>query len=210
MTIKERKEREREEMRELILNAASEIITTEGLDKLSVRKIATRIEYSPAIIYHYFADKEDILNNLLKRGYQKILNALSSVQVSDDKPEIRLKELTRNYINAALQMPDEFMSVQMSTSPAMLEYTSSLFKGASLKKPALGILARCLKDIFKNKDTNDSNIELTAQIIAVSTLGLIMKLILEKIDDKQREKLIDHYLKCIVDGMVLGSPLENL
>ncbi len=58
MSIKERKERERDERRELILNAANEIIKTEGIDNLSIRKIANKIEYSPTIIYYYFNSKE--------------------------------------------------------------------------------------------------------------------------------------------------------
>lgn len=209
MTIEDRREREKEEMKELILAAASEIITEQGLDKLSVRKIAAKIEYSPAIIYHYFKDKNDIVDNVMKRGYQKIINALSSVKVQTDEPVERLRELTRSYINAALQMPDEYKSVQMNTSPVMLHYTSSLFEGASQKKPALRVLYECLKDMNKDREIDDSNIELTAQIIAVSTFGLIMKLIIEKdIGESQRQKLIDHYINIMVERMAMGGELK--
>jgi AcrR family transcriptional regulator len=128
MTIEERKEREKEEMRGLILDTASEIIAAEGFDKLSIRKIASRIEYSPAIIYHYFQDKDEIVNHVMKKGYQKIINALSSIQVSADQPEKRLKELTRSYIAVAMQMPDEFQAVQLNKSPAILEYTPPFSK----------------------------------------------------------------------------------
>jgi AcrR family transcriptional regulator len=205
MGIKERKERERDEHRELILTAASEIITDEGFENLSIRKIAKKIEYSPAIIYHYFHDKDDIINHIMKKGYQKIVSALSSVPASVDIPLQRLKELTQKYIDAALQMPDEYMAVLLNKSPDILKYTSSLFKGASGQKPALGILTQCLKDIYKDKDTDDSLIELTAQIISTATFGLIIRLIIEKeIGEEQREKLIEHYIEVMVDGMVLG------
>jgi AcrR family transcriptional regulator len=72
MTIEERREREKEEMRELILSAADEIVASEGFDKLSVRKIANKIEDSASIIYHYFTDKDEILHNLMQRGYKKM------------------------------------------------------------------------------------------------------------------------------------------
>jgi AcrR family transcriptional regulator len=75
MTLKERKERDRDERRELILNAANEIIKEEGIDHLSVRKIANKIEYSPSIIYHYFKDKDDIISHLMKKSYKKITDA---------------------------------------------------------------------------------------------------------------------------------------
>lgn len=209
MGPKERKEREREERRELILSTASDIIAVEGIDSLSVRKIANKIEYSPSIIYHYFKDKDDILNHLMKRGYQKIMNALASAQDESDEPEQKFEKLMRSYINAALQMPDEYMTVQLNTSPAVLEHTSSLFKGASGRKPALGILFQCLKEIYKDKNLNDDLIELTAQVIVVNSFGLIIRLIVEKdlISEEQRTNLIEHFIKVTLDGMVLRKSL---
>ena len=209
MTINERKEREREEMRELILNAANGIIKTEGINGLSIRKIAKIIDYSPAIIYHYFSDKDAIINHIMKEGYGKIIHALTSVKIPRDEPEKRLKELTRSYINAALEMSEEYKFVQLNSSPEILKYTASLFKGASSEKPALAILFQCLKDIFKNKNMDDSAIELIAQIISTATFGLIVKLIIENVDDFQKTILIEQHMKCIIDGMVLGKTLNN-
>ena len=78
MTIERRKNREREEKCALIINAAEEIIASGGLEKLSIRKIAVKIDYSPAIIYHYFRDKEDILEQIMQKNYQLIVSAISS------------------------------------------------------------------------------------------------------------------------------------
>lgn len=206
MGIKERKAREKDRRRELILTAANEIMREEGIENLSVRKIANKIEYSPAIIYHYFQDKDDILNHLLKKGYQQILDALSSAQAPAADPGEKLTKLLRNYIDVALQMPAEYKTIQLNTSPGVVEFTSSLFKGASGKKPALKILFQCLKDIYSDKNIDDNRIELTAQVIVAATFGLIIRLIIEKdlISDEQKAQLIDHHIKCIVDGMVLG------
>mgnify|MGYP005839724531 CR=1 FL=1 len=210
MTIRERKEREKEEMRGFILDAANEIITAEGIDNLSVRKIANKIEYSPSIIYHYFKDKDDIVANIMRNGYQKILSALSSVRISPDNPERALREMTRSYIEVSLKMHEEYMNVQLNSSPEILPYTASLFQGAAEKKPALKMLAQCLRDIYKDRAVSESFIELTAQVVAASSFGLIMKLIIEKdiLPEEQKERLIEHYLKCIIDGMILGKPLQ--
>lgn len=206
MTIEKRRQREIEEMRELILSAASSIISDEGIDKLSIRKIAKKIEYSPSIIYHYFNDKEEILNNIMQRGYKKIVSAVSSVELKNSSPEERLVKMTKNYIMTALKMPDKFMAAQLSKSEEALKHTSSLFKGAAKEKPALSSLFQCLKDIYKNKEIDDDTIELTAQVIAVSTLGLIMKIIVEKdIGEEQRKRLIDYYSEDIVLRIVNGS-----
>ena len=210
MTIEKRREREIEEMRELILSAASDIIAEEGFAKLSIRKIANKIEYSPSIIYHYFNDKEEILSNIMQRGYKKIVSAVSSVKMENKTPEERLIQMTKNYIQAALNMPDEFMAAQLNKSNEALKHTSSLFKGASKAKPALSELYQCLQEIYKNNDVDvdENTIELTTQMIVVSAIGFIFKLIIEKnIGDEQREKLINFYSNEIVLRIANGNTL---
>lgn len=197
--MESRREREIEEMKELILKTASDIVTEEGYEKLSIRKIANRIEYAPSIIYHYFKDKNEILNIIMERGYKKITTAVDLHVIKNRSPEEKLILMTKNYIKAALDMPDQFIAVQLSPSKEIQKHTSSLFKGASKEKPALASLYQCLKEIYKEEETREEKIELTAQIIAVSTLGLIIKLIVEKdIGEEQKEKLINFYSKDII------------
>lgn len=205
MGIKERKEREREEMRDLILQAGKEIIRTEGLANLSIRKIATKIDYSPAIIYHYFHDKDDLINHLMKKSYQKIMGSLASSLVSTSEPTQKMQDMARNYIDMALQMPDEYMSIMLSQSPRILEHTSVLMEGASSKRPAIGLLGQCLKETQLYLE--DDLIDLTAQAIWTATFGLIIRLIIEKdlISDEQKEKLIEHHLRSITKGMIMGN-----
>lgn len=70
MGIKERQEREREVVRRAILDAARDLFLTDGFDQVSIRKIAERIEYSPASIYSYFASKDDIFFALAEEGFR--------------------------------------------------------------------------------------------------------------------------------------------
>jgi AcrR family transcriptional regulator len=205
MSIEKRREREKEEMREIILSAANEIVASEGFDNLSIRKIANKIDYSPSLIYHYFADKDEITNNLLQRGYKKIVTAISSLNTESDSPEDRLKEMIKNYIEAALKMPDEFMAAHLNISPQVLKHTSSLYKGASKENSALAALYQCIKEITKDKEVDDRKIEITSQIIVVSSIGLIIKLIIEKdIGEEQRQALIECFSKEVVLRMAKG------
>ena len=68
--VKERQEREREAVARAILDAARELFVAEGYQNVSIRKIAEKIEYSPAAIYGYFPSKDDIFLALAEEGFR--------------------------------------------------------------------------------------------------------------------------------------------
>src|SRR5467141_3867945 len=70
MGIKERQARDREAVRRAMLAAARDLFVTEGYDNVSIRKVAERIEYSPAAIYGYFPSKDDIFFALAEEGFR--------------------------------------------------------------------------------------------------------------------------------------------
>jgi AcrR family transcriptional regulator len=70
MGIKERQVRDREAVRRAILDAARELFVSDGFQNVSIRKIAERIEYSPAAIYGYFPSKDDIFFALAEEGFR--------------------------------------------------------------------------------------------------------------------------------------------
>ena len=71
MGTKQRREREKQEVREGILAGAREIALQEGWQAVTIRKVAERIEYSPPTIYEYFENKEAILLELLRQGFER-------------------------------------------------------------------------------------------------------------------------------------------
>ena len=54
MGINERKERDRQDLRKSIMDAAREVFLEKGFEQTSIRAIAQKIEYSPTTIYLYF------------------------------------------------------------------------------------------------------------------------------------------------------------
>jgi AcrR family transcriptional regulator len=71
--VKERHEKEREATARAILDAARDLFVAEGYQNVSIRKIAEKIEYSPAAIYGYFASKDDIFLALAEEGFRLLL-----------------------------------------------------------------------------------------------------------------------------------------
>ena len=92
MGIAERKEREREEMRKLIIDTATQLFIEKGFDKTSMRNIAEAMEYSPATIYLYFKDKSELFNAIHEIGFKVFFEYLSQVKDIAD-PMDRLDKL---------------------------------------------------------------------------------------------------------------------
>ena len=106
MGIKERRQRQRQQLRESILSAAREIASSEGWQAVTIRKIAARVEYSPPVIYEYFDSKEDLLLELVREGYAGQLRTIEKARNSSDDPEEALLAMARAWCRFASESPD--------------------------------------------------------------------------------------------------------
>lgn len=73
MGIKERREREKQYVRTMIMKIVNQLVSEEGWSGVTIRKIAEEIEYSPPIIYEHFESKEAILLELTREAFSKML-----------------------------------------------------------------------------------------------------------------------------------------
>lgn len=105
MTIQERKALEKNEMREAILAAAKNLFLSEGYEKTSIRGIAEQIAYSPATIYQYFEDKDDIFLAIHLRAFDELLSRMKNADTIPNPLE-RLEVLGKIYIAFALENPE--------------------------------------------------------------------------------------------------------
>ncbi len=111
MGVAERREREKEQLRARIVEAASAIVSEEGLDALSMRSIADRIEYSPATIYLYFKDKDELIRSVVEEGAQRFEAAITSELETvgpDASPKEQYAATGRAYALFALENPAYF------------------------------------------------------------------------------------------------------
>lgn len=106
MGTKERRERERQEIRQAILSSARQIATEEGWPAVTTRKVADRIEYSQPTIYEYFENKEAILLALLSQGFEQVLTELRQARTQHAQPDAQLLAMTQTYWNFAFRCPE--------------------------------------------------------------------------------------------------------
>jgi len=116
MGIPERKEREKEELRERILTAAKTLFLEKGVEKTSIRNIADQIEYSPGIIYHYFQDKNEIFHALHQGGFHQLMSRMG-VLTSVSHPMERLKAMGTIYVQFAMENPDMYDLMFIKEAP---------------------------------------------------------------------------------------------
>jgi AcrR family transcriptional regulator len=112
MGIVERKKRQKQALRERILDAARRIVMREGFAALSMRKIADAIEYSPATLYLHFASRDEIAHALCAEGYAQLLETfVPLVGIAD--PAERLKALGRAYVAFGVAHPQTYRLIFM-------------------------------------------------------------------------------------------------
>lgn len=113
MGLKERKERDRAEVREKILVAARDMFMSDGFEAVTMRAIAERIEYSPPVIYSHFADKHTLIQELCYRDFRALAQAFGRIGRIDDPIE-RLRSIGFAYVDFALEHPEQYRFMFMT------------------------------------------------------------------------------------------------
>lgn len=199
----ERQLKKQEEIRNAILDAARDIIAREGVAGLSIRKITNAIEYSPAIIYHYFKDKNEIVETLVGEGYGKILSSIQQVNKNEEEPEKEIKELFVKYIKAALSSPEEYKAFMLNDDPSVRQTTAILERGIAERSRTMKQLKDTVQRGIRLGRFENYDAELAAQIIWTSTFGLIIKLMIEKeIPEEQVEQLMEQHFQVLFQGVM--------
>jgi AcrR family transcriptional regulator len=114
MGVKERREREREETRAKIIDAARELFALEGYDAVSMRRIAEAIEYSPTAIYVHFEDKEALFQELCRQDFGRLASVFTKLSQVEDPVE-RIREIGHAYIHFALLYPNHYRLMFMTS-----------------------------------------------------------------------------------------------
>jgi AcrR family transcriptional regulator len=173
MGITDRKEREKQELKELILKEAKAVFLEEGYEKTSIRKIADRIEYSPTTIYLYFKDKSELLLELHKQSFHQFFNVLSSVSTISD-PFERLVQTGRRYIEYGIKNPEEYeLKFQLKAPLAALECKNEIWSdGQQAICFVQSIVDNCIEAGYfsKSMDSQSMSIMLWAEVHGLVTL----------------------------------------
>ncbi|QHT71270.1 TetR/AcrR family transcriptional regulator [Rhodocytophaga rosea] len=107
MGVIERRQRQKENIRTGILQAARNIATKENWQAVTIRKIADEIEYTAPIVYEYFENKEAVLLAIALEGAEILLEKISNVALTED-PKARLIQFAQAHWQFACEHPEVY------------------------------------------------------------------------------------------------------
>ena len=188
MGIAERKEREKQEMRQRILDSAMRLFTEHGYEKTSIRKIADAIEYSPATIYLYFKDKTEMFYELHRMAFTRFREQfVNSMHISD--PAERLRFIGRMYISFALDNPEHYDLMFIMRAPMNAGHTHSHW---DVGHGAFEVLELTVKECMEKGKLKGSDYRMVAYAMWGNVHGLVSLAIRERLKMYGEEDPRDH------------------
>jgi AcrR family transcriptional regulator len=124
MGIPERKEREKQMRRDLILKAAEEVFFERGLKAATLDEIAERAEVSKGTIYLYFASKGDLYYSLMSKGLTMLLKAFEESKPDESNPRSTILRFGEAYLKFSSDQSYLFKMLGAVENPVVDEQIS--------------------------------------------------------------------------------------
>lgn len=173
MGTRERRERERQEIRTRILDAARELFVSEGYEAVTMRRIADRIEYSPTAIYFHFKDKQALMRELCDLDFGGLAQQFQAVGKLSDPVE-KLKRTGLAYVQFGIDYPNHYRLMFMTPHPALSPEESTLKHGHP-EEDAYAFLKQIVSEaIAQGRFRGEySDVELTSQLVWSGMHGIV-------------------------------------
>jgi AcrR family transcriptional regulator len=174
MGVADRKEREKEEMKTKILEAAKKLFLDRGFEKTSIRNIAEEIEYSPGTIYLYFKDKNELLFALHQESFQGLIAKFMVVAPIED-PFEQLIAMGHEYLKFAIENPELYELMFLMTAPLeALECSNDIWEdGRTAFNMLIALIDACkTKGCFEGQISEDLAMMVWANVHGFASLHL--------------------------------------
>jgi AcrR family transcriptional regulator len=210
MGIKERHERDREAVSRAILDAARELFVSEGYQNVSIRKIADRIEYSPAAIYSYFPAKDDIFFALAEEGFG-LLSAVDGCVVDrlgTMPPLDRIRSIFRGLYRFSCEHPQYFALMFVDRSvPMVTRYYERFAFARQMKQHLIDQVQECIEAGEFPRSVPPS---VAFRVLSTSVLGVAMMRLSERLGPEEHaDDLAFDALEVAIAGLKSGVALRT-
>lgn len=196
MSAISRRQRQKEELRRAVLDAAREIFVREGYESFSMRKLARKIEYSPASVYLHFKNKEELFECLVEESFARLLSTLNNLRDMEEWPDPveGLKMGLHAYVQFGLRNPNDYRFAFMLRPP--------INKRPYKVHGAFEALRHMVRRCVEAKQMRSADVEITSQALWTSIHGVTSLLIQRPAFPwRPKKALIAHVINSAVDGL---------
>jgi len=134
--------------RDRILAAAERIHQREGLDAVSMRRIADEVGLTPMALYRHYRDKDALLDALVDEGFARWERYLATAAAAPTPVE-RVRSALTAYVGFALGEPKLFQLMYLVPRPNLPETPASLRTTTS---PAFGAMIAAVQEAMAAGD----------------------------------------------------------
>jgi AcrR family transcriptional regulator len=209
MGIKERHGREREAIQRAILDAARDLFVRDGYQNVSIRKIAERIEYSPAAIYGYFPSKDDIFFALAEEGFRLLYGDRDNYTALDGRPPLeRIRAIFWRLYEYSREHPQYFalMFVDRSVPRISREYERFAF-AREVKDHLVAQVRECINAGVFSADLQP---EVAFRLLTMGILGTAVMRLSERLAPSENaDDLARDVLDITIAGLQSGVALRS-
>lgn len=205
MGVIERRERERLETRERILDAARELFVTEGYDGVTMRKVAEKIEYSPTAIYVHFRDKQQLFLELCHSDYRRLAETFNQIAQIPDPIE-RLRRIGYGYMRFGLENPNHYRMMFMTSHPPLPEGMEKEMGKGNPEEDAYAFLRQTVQQALEAGAFRPelTDIELLSQTLWAGVHGMVSLQIAKGDDDWVTWAPIESRASIIIESFLHG------
>ena len=205
MGIVERRERERLETREKILDAARELFVCEGYDGVSMRKVAQKIEYSPTAIYVHFQDKEQLFLELCHSDFRRLAGSFAQLaQIAD--PVERLRRIGHAYVEFGIENPNHYRMMFMTSHPLLTDSQEKELGKGNPEEDAYEFLRQTVQEALDagafRPELTDA--DLIAQTLWAGVHGVVSLEIAKSKDDWVPWRSFQQRAEVLIEGQLHG------
>jgi AcrR family transcriptional regulator len=201
------KARHREEVRALMLAASREIVLAEGIDALTIRRVAKAIGYCGGSIYSYFDSREAIAMELVHEGFER-LGAFIALAQNVVDPVERLTAIGDAYLAFADQEPSWFRLIFMNQAKLSDELMAAALDRHGFK--IYGFLVDAVRAMLKSSNVESVDPQEIAQLCWSTIHGIAsLRLTMPAFPFVEAKTLMAHSHAAMLARFGLRPPLAQ-
>ncbi len=203
MGIAERKEREKEDVRRQILDAAHDLFETQGYENVTMRAVADAIEYSPATIYLHFASKDALVEALCFEDFGRLSAAMNRAPLPRN-PVDRIRALGRAYAAFGLANPNHYRFMFMTAG----DWKKHANEVDSPPARSYAVLRQAVVEAIDQGFFAKNDVDLVSQILWSAIHGVVSLVITFKPEQfpraPPRPGLVEASIEATLQGLLVG------